>query len=125
MLNVQHVLDYPAGDLVKLDPERVLRVALASYSLTKQAENDGTVLGFAGDGAQLTSTANADQTSVGFKIIDSDAVSPSDPSQPIFTRIVEDDNDNTRIEYCGYQSTKVSLPVTVVEATEGASMKAG
>ena len=124
MLHVQHVLDCPAGGLVKLDPERVLRVALASYGLTKKAENDGIVFGFAGNGAQLTSTTNADQTAVRFKIIDSDDVSPSDPSQPMFTRLVEDDKGNTRIEYRGYQSTKVCLLLTVVEAKEGASMKA-
>ena len=125
MLNVQHVVDCPAGDLVKLDLERVLHGALASYGLTEKAKNEGIVLVFAGNGAQLTSTTNADQTAVGFKIIDSDAVLPSDPSQPMFTRLAEDDEGNTRIEHCGYQSTEVYLPVTVVEAKEGASMKAG
>ena len=44
VLNVTHDPYCPAGDLVKLDPERVLQVALASYGLLEKAQSTGISL---------------------------------------------------------------------------------
>ena len=44
VLNVTHDPYCPAGDLVKLDPARVLRVALASYGLLEKAQSTGISL---------------------------------------------------------------------------------
>ena len=44
VLNVTHDPYSPARDLVKLDPERVLRVALGSYGLLEKAQLTGISL---------------------------------------------------------------------------------
>ena len=44
VLTVTHDPYCPAGNLVKLDPERVLQVALASYGLLEKAQSTGISL---------------------------------------------------------------------------------
>ncbi len=51
-------------------------------------------LGIAGDAVQLTTTTNTDQICIGFKVLDDDAILPSDPQKKLFFKMEEDDDGN-------------------------------
>ena len=73
----------------------------------------------------MTSTTNADQTTIGFKILDEDAVSPLQPNVKLFLETVEDEDGEVRQCYRNCQSTDYCLPCVMVEAKEGEAVHHG
>ena len=70
VFDIEHDKDCAAGDLVTINPNNLLRIACDAHRLTEKAVAGKLQLGIAGDAAQLTSSTNADQTTIGFKILD-------------------------------------------------------
>ena len=125
LLNVKHDPTCVAGDRVYIDPARAIRLSVDAFGLREKAINEGIEFAVAGDAAQVTTTTNADQCCVGGKHVDVDARLPTNKEEYMFTHMVEDDDGILKREYKGYQSTDICIPCTIVEAKEGAAVKAG
>ena len=125
VFDIDHDKDCVAGDRVTINPNNLLRIACDAHLLTEKAVAGKLQLGIAGDAAQLTSTTNADQTTIGFKILDEDAVSPLQPNVKLFLETVEDEDGEVRQCYRNCQSTDYCLPCVMVEAKEGEAVHHG
>jgi len=125
LLDIKEALNTQFGEVVNLDVERTIRLALKAFGLEEKATTgDGIVnIALTGDGAEFEGKTN--HTLVGVKITDKDAKDIKTGS-PLFTETLQpsdgddsgDDLDSiatneARVYYKNAQTTDVCIPLTM------------
>ena len=79
------------SDLVSINEERALRVALEAHGLTDKAEDVGIELAITGDSMEICSTKSANQCTIGFKLTDMDKRHPVTRDKAFYNGLTDED----------------------------------